>query len=368
MTENLEYLRNSETELDIELIYSEEEDYNSSPSEYQITTYPADFTLEILANKLNSGEIIVPKFQRGFVWKQVQASKLIESFLVGLPVPPIFLYKEIKTNKLLLIDGQQRLKTIKYFLEGFFGEEVKGKKQIFRLTGLNKSSKWYNKTYEELEENDVMNLKNAVLRAFVIQQLNPNDDSSVYHIFERLNTGGTFLNNQEIRNCIYYGELNDLIKNNLNLHPSYRLILGKEFPDMRMVDQELIVRFFSMLEITNYDKPLKDFMSKFMRLNRNPDIETQAKLERIFKNTCDIVIKSIGEKPFHIKRGINTAVYDCVMVSFAHNYEKAIPENIVERYKSLVAYLETEKLVTSATTNKETVINRFAAANRYLFD
>ncbi len=137
---------------------------------------------------------------------------------------------------------------------------------------------------------------------------------------------------------------------------------------MRMVDQELIVRFFSMLEITNYDKPLKDFMSKFMRLNRNPDIETQAKLERIFKNTCDIVIKSIGEKPFHIKRGINTAVYDCVMVSFAHNYEKAIPENIVERYKSLVAYLETEKLVTSATTNKETVINRFAAANRYLFD
>lgn len=368
MTKDLEYLRSSETELDIELIYSEQEDYNSSPSEYQITTYPADFTLEILVNKLNSGEIIVPKFQRGFVWKQVQASKLIESFLVGLPVPPIFLYKEIKTNKLLLIDGQQRLKTIKYFFEGFFGEEVKGKKQIFRLTGLNKSSKWYNKTYDELEENDVLNLKNAVLRAFVIQQLNPNDDSSVYHIFERLNTGGTFLNNQEIRNCIYYGDLNDLIKNNLNLHPSYRLILGKEFPDMRMVDQELIVRFFSMLEVVKYDKPLKDFMSTFMRLNRNPDTNTQQKLEDIFKNTCDIVVESIGEKPFHIKRGINAAVYDCVMVSFANNLNKSIPSDIVERYESLIEYLEENKLVTSATTNKETVINRFAAANRYLFD
>lgn len=368
MTENLEYIRSSETELDIELIYSEQEDYNSSPSEYQITTYPADFTLEILANKLNSGEIIVPKFQRGFVWKQVQASKLIESFLVGLPVPPIFLYKEMKTNKLLLIDGQQRLKTVKYFLEGFFGEEVKGKKQIFRLTGLNNSSKWYNKTYEELEDNDVQNLKNTVLRAFVIQQLNPNDDSSVYHIFERLNTGGTFLNNQEIRNCIYYGELNDLIKTNLNLHNSYRDILGKAHPDMRMVDQELIIRFFSMLEISKYEKPLKDFMSKFMRLNRNPDEETQNKLEDIFKSTCDVVIESLGEKPFHIKRGINTAVYDCVMVAFAHNLGKNVPDDIKNRYNSLVEHLELEKLITSATTNKETVINRFAAAKRFLFE
>lgn len=368
MTENFEYMRNSETELDIELIYSEEEDYNSSPSEYQITTYPADFTLEILSNKLNSGEIIVPKFQRGFVWKQIQASKLIESFLVGLPVPPVFLYKELKTNKLLLIDGQQRLKTVKYFFEGFFGEEVKGKKQIFRLTGLNKSSKWYNKTYEELEENDVQNLKNSVLRAFVIQQLNPNDDSSIYHIFERLNTGGTFLNNQEIRNCIYYGDLNDLIKDNLNKYGNYRKILGKEHPDMRMVDQELIIRFFSMFEIENYQKPLKDYMSKFMRLNRNPDEATVLKLENIFKSTCDLIVKHIGEKPFHIKRGINTAVFDCVIVAFARMIDREIPNDIAERYKNLVIHLEENKLVTAATTDKDVVLKRFSAATKILFE
>lgn len=368
MTEEIEYLRQSETELDIELIYSEQEDYNSSPSEYQITTYPADFTLEILANKLNSGEIIVPKFQRGFVWKQVQASKLIESFLVGLPVPPIFLYKELKTNKLLLIDGQQRLKTVKYFFEGFFGEEIKGKKQIFRLTGLNRTSKWFEKTYEELEENDLLNLKNSVLRAFVIQQLNPNDDSSIYHIFERLNTGGTFLNNQEIRNCIYYGELNDLIKDNLNKYPNYRKILGKDHPDMRMVDQELVIRFFSMLEIMNYQKPLKDYMSKFMRLNRNPTDEILLQLGELFMKTCDLVVSTLGNKPFHIKRGLNTAVYDCVMVAFAHMVDKPVPSNISERYQYLLEFLEKNKLVSTATTDNEVVTKRFAAAASILFE
>lgn len=368
MSDELEYQRSSETELDIELIYSEQEDYNSSPSEYQITTYPADFTLEILANKLQSGEIIVPNFQRGFVWKQIQSSKLIESFLVGLPVPPIFLYKEIKTNKLLLIDGQQRLKTVRYFFEGFFGEEIKGKKQIFRLTGLNKQSKWYDKTFESLEESDIQNLKNSVLRAFVIQQLNPEDDSSIYHIFERLNTGGTFLNNQEIRNCIYYGAFNDLIKNDLNIYPSFRKILGKTHPDNRMVDQELIIRFFSMYEVENYQKPLKDYMSKFMRLNRNPSIETLDKMSELFKNSCDSIVQNLGEKPFHIKKGLNSAVFDCVMVAFAKNYGKEIPNDISLRYQNLLEFIDRNRLASSGTTDNDVIAKRFSAAYNFLFE
>jgi len=101
------------TDLDLESIEAENIDYSSSPPVYEITTYPADYTLEILVNKLNSGEIVIPDFQRQFVWNQVQASKLVESFLVGLPVPAIFLYNEYDTQKKLLVDGQQRLKSIK---------------------------------------------------------------------------------------------------------------------------------------------------------------------------------------------------------------------------------------------------------------
>ena len=98
-----------ESDVDVERISSEIEDYESSPAKYKISTYPADFALEVLWSKWRAGKISIPKFQRQFVWKQVQASKLIESFLAGLPVPAVFLYTERKSQKYIVIDGQQKL-------------------------------------------------------------------------------------------------------------------------------------------------------------------------------------------------------------------------------------------------------------------
>ena len=77
------------SDLDLEPVTSEDEDYTSAPSDYEILTYPADFTLEVLHQKWLNNEINIPEFQRAFVWKPAQSSKLIESFLVGLPVPPV---------------------------------------------------------------------------------------------------------------------------------------------------------------------------------------------------------------------------------------------------------------------------------------
>jgi uncharacterized protein with ParB-like and HNH nuclease domain len=87
-------------QIEIEKIESEEDDYISSPPDYEISTYPADFTLEGLHAKWKAGDIEIPKFQRQFVWKQAQASKLIESFLVGLPVPAVFFYTEKKVKNI----------------------------------------------------------------------------------------------------------------------------------------------------------------------------------------------------------------------------------------------------------------------------
>jgi Protein of unknown function DUF262 len=95
-------------DIEFERIRSEEEDYESAPPTYEINTYPADFTLEVLHQKWKAGDIEIPCFQRQFVWKQIQASKLIESFLIGLPVPAVFLYTERKTQKSPVIDGQRR--------------------------------------------------------------------------------------------------------------------------------------------------------------------------------------------------------------------------------------------------------------------
>jgi len=137
----------SASDLELEPITSEDEDYESAPPEYEISTYPADFTLEVLHLKWKAGDILIPDFQRSFVWKQVQASKLIESFLVGLPVPAVFLYSERKSQNFFVIDGQQRLKSIFYFFDGFFGEEQQGQRKVFRLIGLSEESRFYNKTF-----------------------------------------------------------------------------------------------------------------------------------------------------------------------------------------------------------------------------
>jgi uncharacterized protein with ParB-like and HNH nuclease domain len=170
----------------LEPITSEDEDYESAPPEYEISTYPADFTLEVLHQKWKAGDILIPDFQRSFVWKQVQASKLIESFLVGLPVPAIFLYSERKSQNFFVIDGQQRLKSIFYFLEGFFGEEQQGQRRVFRLAGISGDSRFSGKSVDDLREEDKKRLKNSVLRAFIVQHLDPGDDTSMYHLFERL--------------------------------------------------------------------------------------------------------------------------------------------------------------------------------------
>jgi len=362
------------TDLDVERIDSELEDYTSSPAEYLITTYPADFTIEILTNKLNKGDIVVPDFQRQFVWNQVQASKLIESFLIGLPVPAIFLYTEFESQINLLVDGQQRLKTISYFFSGYFGEETKGSRTIFRLKGLSEKSRFYNKAFEDLNDSDQKRLKDSVLRAFIIRQLKPKDDTSIYHVFERLNTGGTYLNNQEVRNCVFFGTFNDEIKSNFNLDDSWRRILGKPIPDKRMVDIELILRFLSLTSNFKYEKPLKDHISKYFRRNRNPTSKFLEATEQLFKKTCTIITEILGEKPFHIKRGLNAAVLDCVMAAFAKNlplFEKKLSltekRNYNKKYQDLVLKLEEEKLVSMATTNEETIKKRFNIAEEILF-
>ena len=125
-------------ETEVAQTQSEEEDRASSPPSYEVVTYPADFTLEVLVAKLKGDppEIDKPGFQRKFVWTQAQASKLIESFLLGLPVPPIFVFTDA-VNRQMVVDGQQRLKSIAYFFEGYFGPEEKGRRPVFRLTGLN---------------------------------------------------------------------------------------------------------------------------------------------------------------------------------------------------------------------------------------
>lgn len=353
----------------LERIDSEHQDQESEPATYDIVTYPADYTLEGLVAKYRNGSILVPGFQRKFVWTIKQASRLIESFLLGLPVPAIFLYAEPDTNKLLVVDGQQRLLSIFYFFEGYFGSETKGRRIVFNLNGLGEKSAYRGKSYSEFQASDeaaLNKLNDAVLRAFVIKQLNPKDNTSIYHVFERLNTGGTQLVGQEIRNCVYHGSLNNLLMD-LNKSPEWRDIYGKLSEDKRQRDIELILRFLSLYyDSSKYKKPMKDFLSDFMRRHQYANEDRLSEYEMLFKSTTASLVRCLGKRPFHIRTGLNAAVFDSVQTVFAKNLDN-IPSNIKERYDALIVDDTFLRLVSSATTDDEVVRDRLELVEQRLF-
>lgn len=257
-------MANEPDELEVDEVFEESEAYVT----YDIASYPSDLTLSVLAEMWKNKDIVIPEFQRNFVWKIDQSSLLIESFLLGLPVPQVFFYVD-ENNKNLVIDGQQRLLSVVYFLEGYFGSEsIHGKKQVFRLAGLDDRSPYAKKRFVDLDEASQRKLKNAVLRAINIRQLNPKEEhTSVYHIFERLNTGGTPLKPQEIRNCVFRGGFATQLRE-LNADSNWRKILGKETLDKHQKDVELILRVFALSQAWHkYEKPMKEFLNVAMDYN-----------------------------------------------------------------------------------------------------
>ena len=220
----------------------EETEDNDVAIAYDIASYPSDLTLSVVNEMWLGGDIVIPEYQRNYVWTIKQASLLIESFLIGLPVPQVFFYVD-EENKNQVIDGQQRIMSVVYYLEGYFGSEsLHGKKQVFRLQGLDDKSIFAKKRFEDLEESQQRKLKSAVLRAINIRQLNPRGEAtSAYHIFERLNTGGTPLKPQEIRNCVFRGEFVRVLRT-LNEDRNWRKIVGKKTYDRHQKDVEDVMK------------------------------------------------------------------------------------------------------------------------------
>jgi uncharacterized protein with ParB-like and HNH nuclease domain len=170
---------------DIEIIDPLGEDDEIQPSEYRITSYGADYPVFMLVKQIEDGDIYTPPFQRGYVWDVRMASRFIESLLLGLPVPGIFLSLESDSEKHLIIDGQQRLKTLEFFHRGIF--EPTGK--AFSLNGVQRDFRGV--TIRDLKPEHRRRLSNSVIHATIIRQDSPTEDqSSVFHIFERLNSGG----------------------------------------------------------------------------------------------------------------------------------------------------------------------------------
>ncbi|MDH3277148.1 MAG: DUF262 domain-containing protein [Nitrosopumilus sp.] len=314
------------------------------------------------------GDIEIPEFQRSYVWTISQASRLIESFLMGLPIPPVFFYID-ENQKNLVIDGRQRLQSIFYFFEGYFKEaDTRGNRKEFALEGINPSSKWYKKKFSDFDDPDQRQLKNTVLRTVLVKQINPKQDhTSIYHIFERLNTGGTALQDQEVRNCVFGGKLNDLLSK-LNDYENWRFLLGKNGKDPRQKDVQLILRYMALFhDLEIYKRPMKDFLSKFMDKNTNPPISFIEAEQNRFQKVCDLIVSHLGkDRPLNPKGPLNPSVVDSVMIAFAKHLDSC-PSDISSRVERLRSNPEFQKLISKATTDQSTVNNRLKLAERELF-
>lgn len=278
------------------------------PFRYAISSYGADYPVDGLVKRLKVEDIYVPPFQRSYVWSIRDASRFVESLLLGLPVPGVFLSKEEKTNKLLVIDGQQRLRSLQFFYDRVFGPTGRE----FRLEGV--QNRYDARTIETLEVEDRRHLDDSIIHATIMRQDIPSDDdSSIYHVFERLNTGGKILSGQEIRACLYHGAFDELISK-LNSDDGWRAVFGTE--NRRLRDQELILRFFALKHDGGaYSRPLKGFLNKFMKSNRYLQRFSAEQLTAEFTRTIGVIRETIGDRPFRPERVLNAAILESVMVS-----------------------------------------------------
>jgi len=333
------------------------------PVQYEIASYGADYDVEGLVNRLNRDDILIPPFQRNYIWSLSEASRFIESLLLGLPVPGIFLAREPDSNKLLVIDGQQRLKSLQFFYDGFFNPRPEEqKKLVFRLTGVQEP--FEGRTYQDLEDKDRIRLNDSLIHATIVRQEFPkDDDTSVYDIFDRLNSEVRRLTPQEIRTAIDHGEFINAIKE-LNDYEPWRRIYGKKSP--RLKDQELILRFLAFyFEGEKYERPMKEFLNKFTREHCKPTEEFLRASRQEFTNTIDVIFNSIGEKAFRPIGPINAAVYDSVMVGVAHRLDQGKLESykkLTDAYNELLKDDEYLALVSQSTSDESGVRARIQKA------
>ena len=335
--------------------------------EFDISVSPSDPSLELLSQQIDRNDIVIPFYQRRYVWKIEQASRLVESFLMGLPVPQVFLYVNDE-DQLEVIDGQQRLLSMKYFMDGYFGEEDdKGRRQIFKLKGLAERSEYNGKSFKDLDPRDQRKIRNSTLRAINIKQLKPTARAdSVFHIFERLNTGGTRLKAQEIRNAVYRGEIVDNLRS-LNETPGWRSILGIDKADRNQKDVELILRLLALFEVWgDYEKPMLRYLNKSMGSERE---FTSARVKRFVKRFPDVVdrVNDALERPFRPRRVINSAVLEAVMVTLLE--QPAITsENLSKRYDKLLKDKRFLEVITGGTTDTLVLKRRLTLAKEVLAD
>lgn len=272
----------------------------------KLHTETYDFTVETLVDKLDSGSVFVPQFQRRYVWTDVQASRLIESLIIQCPIPVIYLNQE-PDERLSVIDGNQRLTSIRRFISGEFG--LKGLTAYPELDGNN---------FSDLDVRFQRHIVNRTLRCIVI--LKDTHPQVKFDVFERLNTGAAKLTPQELRHGMYYGDAITLAGRAVRDTDVLKILDIKS--DKRMKTEELVLRFWSLDDgLKNYKKPLAGHINSFADANRSISEAKKQQYLSLFQNALGAVHELLGELAFKVfdknlvvHSSFNAALFDALMV------------------------------------------------------
>ena len=279
------------------------------PERRRLHTETYDFSIATINDYLRNGTMFVPKFQREYVWSRAQASRLIESLIIQCPIPVIYLNQE-SDETLAVIDGNQRLTSIKLFLN-----------DDYELQGLTAYPELEGSKFSDLDPRIRRHIQNRTLRCITI--LKETHPQIKIDVFERLNTGAVQLNPQEVRHGIYHGPLLELIDELAN-EKVWKTISGYK-NDIRMKGSELILRYFALLyDQKNYKKPLKKFLNNFCEIYSRIDDAEKLQWKRQFLSTIEQVDLVFGKSAFRTydksskkyASNINAALFDSVMLGF----------------------------------------------------
>ncbi|GIM59918.1 GmrSD restriction endonuclease domain-containing protein [Capnocytophaga canimorsus] len=367
-------------------------------TEYNISVSPNDFNIKTIFDFIDSKIIKIPGFQRNYVWDIKRASKLIESLLIGIPIPQIFLYEE-KKNSFLVIDGQQRLMTIYYFIkkrfprndkrvelrkifdnEGTIPENILSDNSFFFDFNLNipeqlpnNPNKFNKKNYSTLDECDKISFELKTIRNIIIKSNSlEKDDDVVFEIFNRLNTGGVNLKPQEIRTSLYHSKFYEMLYD-INLNDDWRNLLPNPTPNINMKEVEILLRGFAMLiDKDNYRPSMTKFLNAFSNKAKKFDDKEVALLKNIFEQFVRGISSLNDNKIFWtVNNRFNISIYEAVFTTLckqAYTAKDDTKVSVVElgKINQLKEDSDFIKASSKSTANKDNVNKRNTIAKQIL--
>ena len=335
---------------------------------YQITSYGADYDVEGLVRRITKGDIVVPSFdpeylgtgevrafQRAFVWRPTQMSRFIESLLLGLPVPGIFLVRD-RANRLLVLDGQQRLRTLAMYYSGTFGD------RRFKLT--NVQEPFVGLAYDDLDPEDRRRLDDSIIHATVLrQESETGTQNAVYSIYERLNTGGSPLQPQEIRIALFSGRFLSGVSE-LNADQHWRNLYGPNSPRFR--DHELILRVLALHETRQaYYRPLKAYLNDYLDERRDTELSASSGPGSLFVRALKEIDVNLGKQAFRPERAVNAAYVDSITVALMERIatgEPVDPTRMATAFRDLTADPKFRQATLYNTSSEDSVEERLRLA------